>query len=85
MVIMQALKKLRLDALQVGAVGTVLSVEGDDEISKRLVDLGFWPGTSISVVRCAPFGDPIQLRLRGYRLALRRAEAARIVVTPKPE
>ena len=37
---------------------------------------GFWPGTEITVIRRAPFGDPIHIRLRGIELALRREEAA---------
>ena len=45
------------------------------ELSLRLRSHGFWPGTEIMVVRRSPFGDPIQVRLRGLDLALRRDEA----------
>ncbi len=58
----------------------VIQVIGDDSLSRRLSDLGLWPGTEIEVVRRAPFGDPTEYRLRGYRLALRSDEAARILV-----
>lgn len=72
-----------LDRLETRAIGTVVRVEGDDAIAHRLIDLGFWPGTEVELVRRAPFGDPIQLALRGFRLALRKSEARRVVVEPR--
>lgn len=69
-----------LDALAPGRSGLVIDVVGDDRLSRRLSDLGFWTGTRIDVVRRAPFGDPTQYRLQGYRIALRRSEAQRVVV-----
>lgn len=69
-----------LDQLTLGGVATVLRVEGDDPIARRLQDLGFWPGTVVHAVRRAPLGDPVQYNLRGFRLALRRDEASRIHV-----
>lgn len=71
---------MTLDLLQTRAIGTVVRVEGDDAIARRLSDLGFWPGTEVELVRRAPLGDPIQLSLRGFRLALRKSEARRVVV-----
>jgi Fe2+ transport system protein FeoA len=73
-----------LDELAPGTTGRVMTVSGDDAISRRLGDLGFWPGTDVVVVRRAPFGDPIEYFLRGYRLALRRGEARRVVVSNAP-
>lgn len=67
-----------LSDLPAGTGGYVEGVEGDDPLARRLWDLGFWPGTPVEVVRRAPFGGPSQYRMRGYRLALRRDEAARI-------
>ncbi len=58
-------------------------VEGGDALAQRLFDLGFWEGTEVQLVRRAPMGDPIEYRLRGYRLALRRNEAARVRVMTK--
>lgn len=69
-----------LDKLPPGAVARVLRLLGDDPIARRLSDLGFWPGTDVHVVRRAPLGDPVQYALRGYQLALRRAEAGRVIV-----
>ena len=51
------------------------------ELAVRLASHGFWPGTEITVIRRAPFGDPIQVRLRGLDLALRREEARVIWVS----
>ena len=69
-----------LGDLPAGCEGRVLGVDGNDPLAQRLWDLGFWPGTHIQVVRRAPFGGPTQCRMRGYRLALRRDEAARVRV-----
>lgn len=71
---------VRLADLHPGEAGFVVAVEGDDAIGRRLLDLGLLPGTAISVVRRAPLGDPVVYELRGYRLCLRRGEAARISV-----
>ena len=78
---MQPVARTTLDALLRGATAVVLRVEGDDEVACRLRDMGFWPGTPVSVGCRAPLGDPTVYRLRGFRLALRTAEAARVVVT----
>ncbi len=70
-----------LGCVPVGKTVFVLRVEGEDALAQRLTDLGFWQGTEVQLVRRAPLGDPIEYRLRGYRLALRRREAARVRVT----
>lgn len=69
-----------LDQIAPGCTVHVIRVDGDDLCAARLADLGVWPETEVAVVRRAPFGDPTQYRLRGYRLALRADEAARVVV-----
>ena len=69
-----------LDRERAGASLRVVSVEGDDAIARRLIDLGFRPNTEVRVERVAPLGDPIQFRLHGYRLALRKSEARRVLV-----
>lgn len=61
----------------------VLTVDGDDDASQRLRELGFTPGTEVDFVRRAPFGGPLVVQLRGYQLALRPAEARRVrIETP---
>ena len=79
---MEATPQYTLDLLDTGATGYVVRVEGQDTLAERLVDCGFWPGTRVSVLRRSAFGGPVAFRLRGFRLALRRSEAARIVVAP---
>jgi Fe2+ transport system protein FeoA len=58
----------------------VVNVEGSSAIARRLMEMGIVPGAPIRVVRTAPLGDPIQVCLRDYQLALRRAEARAITV-----
>jgi Fe2+ transport system protein FeoA len=52
----------------------------DDEAPIRLLEMGLLEGTEFEIVRLAPFGDPIDIRIRGYHLSLRKADAARIRV-----
>ncbi len=72
-----------LTSLGPGARAHVVAVEGELAIARRLLDLGFVPGTEIEVVRRAPLGDPTEYALRGCRLCLRRSEGARIRVVPQ--
>ena len=48
----------------------------------RLKEMGLLPGTTITLVRTAPMGDPIEIKLRGYHLSLRKSEAAFVLVEP---
>ena len=72
-----------LDELEIGACGTVISVEGDTEVRRRLLEMGFCNGARVQLVRRAPLGDPIQFRLRGYHLSL-RSEQAKCVRVMRP-
>ena len=78
----EAAAAVPLDTLKRGTRAVVDRVEGDDAVARRLVDLGFRTGTEVEVQRLAPLGDPIQYRLHGYRLALRKAEARRVLTRP---
>jgi Fe2+ transport system protein FeoA len=69
-----------LDRLPLGVAARVLSVQGARAIANRLMEMGIVPGAPIRVVRTALFGDPIQVCLRNYHLALRREEARAITV-----
>ena len=69
-----------LNALPHGRRATVLNVLGPGLIAMRLMEMGLVPGACISVIRSAPLGDPIQIKLRDYLLALRRSEAELIDV-----
>lgn len=61
-------------------MATVASVEAKDAHSLRLMEMGVVPGAPVRVVKVAPLGDPIQICVRDYHLALRRSEARSIKV-----
>jgi ferrous iron transport protein A len=69
-----------LDTLTSGLAARVVSVQGSSAIVRRLMEMGVVPGAPIKVIRTAPLGDPIQVCLRNYQLALRRMEARAITV-----
>ncbi len=66
--------------LPVGARARVSLVSGSDDLSMRLLEMGLTPGVEVAVVGMAPLGDPLELELRGYRLSVRRSEAARVEI-----
>ena len=70
---------MRLDALEIGKDAIVAAVESEDTaLRQHILDMGLTPGTEVTMMRYAPMGDPLEIRLRGYELTLRRADAARI-------
>jgi ferrous iron transport protein A len=66
--------------MSIGARGKVVRVNQHDEVSARLMEMGLTPGIDVQVLGAAPLGDPIVLAVRGYRLSVRRSEAARVEV-----
>jgi ferrous iron transport protein A len=72
----------RLSDVGAGSVFEVSSLVGDDALSRRLASAGVWAGARIELIARAPFGDPLLFRVHGYRLALRRSEAERVLVLP---
>lgn len=73
---------MTLDKAKVGQVYTVVRVGGQGAARRRLLDMGILPGTAVEITGTAPLGDPVELRLRGYTLTLRRADGAQVEVTP---
>ncbi len=71
---------MTLADISVGSRVRVGMVGGDDAISLRLMEMGLTPGIELALIGTAPLGDPLEVELRGYRLSLRRNEAARIAV-----
>ena len=69
--------------LPIGQHAEIASIDCERRLSRRLMEMGLLPGTRVRVVRVAPLGDPIELRVRNYSLSVRRAEAARIAVRPQ--
>lgn len=74
-------KTMTLTNLPVGADARVISINGKDSVSRRLMEMGVIPGVSVHMVKAAPFGDPIEIRVRGYSLAMRKNEADSIEVS----
>ncbi|CAN5860800.1 N/A [soil metagenome] len=72
---------MTLANLQIGAEARVTKIKGNNSITKRLMEMGVVPGVSVKVIKSAPFGDPIQILVRGYNLAMRKSEADAIEVS----
>lgn len=68
--------------LELGARARVTAVAGAGALALRLLEMGFVPGTSVALVKRAPFGDPLEFQVRGCHVSLRRAEAAQIEAVP---
>jgi ferrous iron transport protein A len=69
-----------LAEMEIGSKARVCSILGCDELSVRLLEMGLTPGVEVALVGAAPLGDPLELELRGYRLSVRRSEAARVQI-----
>jgi ferrous iron transport protein A len=76
---------LTLDELAPGARARVLAVEGSGPVARRLMEMGVVPGAPVRVVKAAPLGDPLEVCVRNYHLALRRTEAQTIKVVMSDE
>lgn len=77
-------REMPLSRMLPGEYGHVLSLCEGCEVRAHLLELGFTPGTEITVIRVAPLGDPLTIRLRGYQLSLRRREADAILMRRCP-
>ena len=71
---------VRLSDLSTGQKARVVNVVARGEIGQRILEMGVTPGADIRLVGTAPLGDPLAFEVRGYRLSLRRAEAALVEV-----
>lgn len=75
---------MTLRELGVGKSGVITAVGGEGVLRCRLLDMGLIPGTAVAVIKVAPMGDPIEIRLRGYELTLRKEDAAQIDIEEAP-
>lgn len=71
---------MTLDEMPVAGKGRVRGMTLPAETHRRLMEMGLTRGAAVEVVRYAPMGDPIEIRVRGYHLSLRKSEAAGIAV-----
>jgi DtxR family Mn-dependent transcriptional regulator len=69
-----------LSLLEPGEKGRVVKVGGEGPIRKKIVEMGLVPGTTIEVEKLAPLGDPVEFKVKGYHLSLRKEEAARVLI-----
>ena len=72
--------KLTVAGLEIGERGAVVSVSGRGAVKRRIMDMGMVPGAVVEIIQVAPLGDPIEIKLKGYRLALRCEEASRVQI-----
>lgn len=71
-----------LTSLPVGSAGTVTEIRVPPENRGRILEMGLLVGTPVALVRFAPLGDPVEIKVRGYHLTLRKHEAEQILVRP---
>jgi len=69
-----------LTSVALGATATVEEIKLPPESRPRLMEMGLLVGTSVELVRFAPLGDPVEIKVRGYNLTLRKHEAEQIFV-----
>lgn len=69
-----------LNKFKIGEKGKVIKIEGEGKLRRRMLDMGITPGVEILLHNVAPLGDPIEIKLRGYDLSIRKDEAAKIIM-----
>ncbi len=75
-------KKMMLDKLEIGQSARITAVGGEGALRQHFLDMGLIPGAEVTLVKFAPMGDPMELRIHGYELTLRLADAGKIEITP---
>ena len=69
---------MTLRDLKRGQEGVVVAIAAAGSMKRRIMDMGITPGVKMRVIKVAPFGDPIEVNVRGYELSLRKEEAQQI-------
>ena len=64
---------MKLNELQIGSTATILSVGGEGALRQHFLDMGLIPKADVTMVKFAPMGDPVEVRIHGYELTLRLA------------
>jgi Fe2+ transport system protein FeoA len=62
------------------AKGTIKSIKSSGALKRKLLDMGVVPGSQLEVIRVAPLGDPVEVRIKGYNLSLRKEEAKQVTI-----
>lgn len=76
---------MTLEELPIGESAIIKSVGGEGALRCRFLDMGLIPKTRVEVRKVAPMGDPIEIRLRGYELTIRKDDAKEIEVVTEAE
>lgn len=76
---------MTLAELKPGETGRIVRVGSVGSIRRRIVDMGATSGTNVTVVKVAPLGDPIEVKIKGYSLTLRKEEAEAITVEARAD
>lgn len=76
---------MTLRELPIGRAAVVVSVGGEGALRQHFLDMGVIPGVEVTMVKYAPMGDPVELRIHGYELTLRLADAEKIVIEEEHE
>ena len=71
---------MTLEKLQIGRTASIVSVGGEGALRQHFLDMGLIPGAQVTMVKFAPMGDPMELRIHGYELTLRIADAKNIEI-----
>jgi ferrous iron transport protein A len=69
-----------LDLIEPETSVKILKLTGQRSLRKRILDMGLTPGTKVEVMRRAPLGDPVEFKIKGYNLSLRKKEAQTVLV-----
>lgn len=69
-----------LKDVKIGATAKVVKLHGEGAIKRRIMDMGITKGVELYVRKAAPFGDPIEIYVRGYELSIRKADAEMVEV-----
>ena len=75
-------RQITLNTLAIGQSARIAAVGGEGGLRQHFLDMGLIPGADVALVKFAPMGDPMELRIHGYELTLRLSDAAQITVTP---
>ena len=76
---------MTLDQPTIGQEAIITAVGGQGELRCGFLDMGIIPKTRVRMQKVAPMGDPMEIRLRGYELTIRREDAAKITIVPEKE
>ena len=73
---------MTLKDLEIGTSGVIIAVGGEGSLRQHFLDMGVIPGAEVTLMKYAPMGDPMELRIHGYELTLRLADGEKVEIAP---